>query len=197
MPDDPLPAELSKKRKQLIDAAREQWNKGNREPMRQLSPDIAYFMEDPKKVAITMRCTQEQDGREVNRIADDIMETYVDPRNTDAITRADRTLDVLAKEPAFGEVIRMLVEEKVLGADRLFDPDGYCNAKCLTGVYQFLWKYGFFKKGLFNKRIPKMKILEFLNTKFKSNIGNDFYRTDDSFINYAMERLPGLKKFIK
>lgn len=198
MPDNPLPpAELNGDQIKAFKEALDQWEKGNREPLRRLCPYTSHLYDHLFKKACSMiDATYDQDMMMVQEIAEK-RATYVNPKNPEEVTENDRPLDYYDNFTLLRVAKRIMKRGKVLTDDKLFNPKGHCNAMCITGVFQFLWDCGCIKERLYGDKITMTKALEIFNKEFKSNIGEDFYRKDTKYLEYAFDRLQELEKLVK
>lgn len=198
MPDSVTGTELNDARKAALAEAMDQWIMGNRKPLRLASPDIAFVLENSfLKICKVVKATSAQNNSMVQEVVGQIEENYVNPNNPEKVTLNDAPLNEIYDRANFLIIIGFLIRTTILDSEKHFIK-GDCNARCLVGVFQFFWDYGFFKNGLHGKKITKRKALNFLNKLFLSNIGDDFYRKKDPlFVKFAFELIPKLKTIEK
>lgn len=188
-------AELTDDQIKAFRKAINQWENGNREPLWDLCPFTAHLFENELKRACELcETTSDQDHKAVKR---KVRPVKADTGSNNGKSVA-RPFHQIGPYSQFRDVVRIMVSGGILDMDEIFNPKGKFNARCLTGIFQFLWDFKFFLNGLDGEKITKGEALKCLNKYFNSNIGDDFYRMkDEDFIKYAFKRLPRLQEIEK
>ncbi len=105
-------------------------------------------------------------------------------------------LDIICRRADFEEVIRQLIDLKILNAfGKLIQTKG--NKKILIGVILLLCKYGYFKTMLsMNTRVTKNAIVEFVSEKFDAGDMQQFKRiaVREQYMNAALAKVECIKR---
>lgn len=200
-PYDPLsPYVFNSDDEKAFDNAVEDYEKGESEHLRRVDPWLHYMLQkNPEKILDLAVTAFRQYHERRQRLATKIRASYPQVNNSVPISLADRPFDIVDKYQVLLSVEEILREAALLDDNYIFKEDkSGSNARCMTGVYQFIWINKIFKKYCLIdekcKRIHKRGGLDFCNIRYKANIGDDFYRKDSKYLNEAFERMPKLKQ---